>query len=73
MEPINEDCTTCSWHCVRAIIATISSTAFPSVAFNNPASVCPTRIDNSSVANASSLARGMIARKENTKMSVSLW
>jgi hypothetical protein len=25
-----------------------------SVAFNNPASVCPTRIDSSSVANASS-------------------
>jgi hypothetical protein len=61
-----------SSHFTRAIMATISSTAFPRVAFMRPASVCPTRSDNSSVANANSLARGIIERNENMKTSVSV-
>jgi hypothetical protein len=40
------------------------------VALRSPAKVCPTRIDRSSVANAKSLAKGIMARKEKTKMSV---
>lgn len=37
------------------------------VALSKPANVCPTRNDNSSVANAKSLASGIIARKETAK------
>jgi hypothetical protein len=71
IDPTNEECTIANSHFTRAIIATISSTAFPRVAFKRPASVCPTRSDKSSVANDNSLAKGIIERNEKTKTKVS--
>jgi hypothetical protein len=73
MEPTKEDWTIVSWHLTRAIMATISSTALPSVALRSPARVCPTRIESSSVAKANNLAKGIIDKNEKTKISVSLF
>lgn len=72
IDPSSELWTTRSSHLTSAMIATISSTRFPRVAFMllrqptteegaySPPSVCPTRIASSSVAKPSSLASGMI-------------
>jgi len=73
MDPTNEDCTMANSHLTKAIIATINSTALPKVALMRPARVCPTRLDSSSVANAKSLANGIMAKNENTKTIVSLF
>lgn len=49
---------------------TISSTAFPNVAFKSPPNVWPSLADSSSVAKLSSDASGMMATKLRTKTAV---
>jgi ERCC4-type nuclease len=70
-DPMSDDCTTRNSHLKSAMIATMSSTALPSVAFRSPARVCPTLNDISSVAKPRSWARGMMARNETVHLSYS--
>ncbi len=51
---------------------TISSTAFPNVAFNRAPTVCPIYSDSCSVAELNNVARGMTAKRFNAKTLVAL-
>ena len=53
-----------------AELPTISSTAFPKVAFRRPPSVWPSFTESSSVAKLNKDARGMMAKKFRKKMTV---
>lgn len=54
------------------VVLTISSTAFPNVAFSNPPRVSPSLTEISSVANDRMDARGMMAKKLRVKTAVAL-
>jgi len=70
IDPNIADLTTFNSPLIKARIAMINSTALPNVALRSPPNASPTRRASSSVANPRRAAKGTMAKKEQTKMTV---